>query len=141
MQAETLKGIVCVNVCEIDGKVVVSAEIPGADIAERPVFYKGVGRIKGSYVRVGKSDEPMSEYEIYSYEAFRKRIRDDVRTVENAKMRFFDKERLEGYLVSVKRERKNLAKHVTDSEILELMGVTSENIPTLAGLLTFSRYP
>lgn len=129
------------TVCEIDGKVVVSAEIPSADIAERPVFYKGVGRIKGSYVRVGESDEPMSEYEIYSYEAFRKRIRDDVRTVENANMRFFNEERVEDYLAAVKRERKNLAEHVTDSEILELMGVSFENIPTLAGLLTFSRYP
>ena len=129
------------TVCEMDGKVVVSAEIPSADIAERPVFYKGVGRIRGSYVRVGESDEPMSEYEIYSYEAFRKRIRDDVRTVDNAKMHLFDEERLEDYLAAVKRERKNLAEHVTDSEILELMGVTSENIPTLAGLFAFSRYP
>lgn len=34
--------------------------------------------IKGSYVRVGESDELMSEYEIYSYEAFRKRTRDDI---------------------------------------------------------------
>ncbi len=47
--------------CEIDGVTVVSAEIPGVDIADRPVFYKGVGRIKGSYVRVGESDEPMNE--------------------------------------------------------------------------------
>lgn len=129
------------TVCEIDGKVVVSAEIPSVDIAERPVFYKGVGRIKGSYVRVGESDEPMSEYEIYSYEAFRKRIRDDVRAVAYAKMKFFDEKRMEDYLAAVKQERKNLAEHVSDSEILELMGVTSENIPTLAGIMTFSRYP
>lgn len=47
------------TVCEIDGKTIVSAEIPRVDISERPVFYKGVGRIKGSYVRVGESDEPM----------------------------------------------------------------------------------
>ena len=61
------------TVCEIDGKIIVSAEIPGVDIAERPVYYKGVGRIKGSYIRVGESDEPMSEYEVYSYDAFRKK--------------------------------------------------------------------
>lgn len=35
------------TICEVDGKVIVSAEIPGADISERPVFYKGVGRIRG----------------------------------------------------------------------------------------------
>ena len=129
------------TVCDIDGKTVVSAEIPGVDISERPVFYKGVGRIKGSYVRVGESDEPMSEYEIYSYEAFRKRIRDDIRMVDNAKLNMIDEKRMTDYLSAVKNERKNLADHVTESEILELMGITNNGIPTLAGLMTFSKYP
>lgn len=129
------------TVCDIDGSTVVSAEIPGVDISERPVFYKGVGRIKGSYVRVGESDEPMSEYEIYSYEAFRKRIRDDIRIVENAKMQLFDEKRMSDYLASVKNERRNLAENVSENEILELMGVTSDGSPTLAGLMTFSKYP
>lgn len=129
------------TVCDIDGKTVVSAEIPGVDISERPVFYKGVGRIKGSYVRVGESDEPMSEYEIYSYEAFRKRIRDDIRIVDNAKMQLFDEKRMADYLASVKNERRNLSENVSESEILELMGVTCDGVPTLAGLMTFSKYP
>lgn len=129
------------TVCDIDGTTIVSAEIPGVDISERPVFYKGVGRIKGSYVRVGESDEPMSEYEIYSYEAFRKRIRDDIRVVENAKMQLFDEKRMNDYLASVKNERRNLAENVSENEILELMGVTSDGSPTLAGLMTFSKYP
>ena len=129
------------TVCDMDGATVVSAEIPGVDISERPVFYKGVGRIKGSYVRVGESDEPMSEYEIYSYEAFRKRIRDDIRIVENAKMQLFDEKRMNDYLASVKNERRNLAENVSENEILELMGVISDGSPTLAGLMTFSKYP
>ena len=129
------------TVCDIDGKTVVSAEIPGVDISERPVFYKGVGRIKGSYVRVGESDEPMSEYEIYSYEAFRKRIRDDIRTVDNAKLKMIDEKRMSDYLTAVKSERRNLADNVTENEILELMGITNDGVPTLAGLMTFSKYP
>lgn len=129
------------TVCEIEGKTVVSAEIPGVDISERPVFYKGVGRIKGSYVRVGESDELMSEYEIYSYEAFRKRIRDDIRVIENAKFNLIDEKRMAQYLYAVKSERKNLAENVTDEEILELMGITNGGVPTLAGLMTFSKYP
>ena len=129
------------TVCDIDGKTVVSAEIPGVDISERPVFYKGVGRMKGSYVRVGASDEPMSEYEIYSYEAFRKRIRDDIRTVDNAKFILIDEERMLNYMSAVKNERKNLADNVMENEVLELMGITSGGVPTLAGLMTFSKYP
>ncbi len=129
------------TVMEIDGKTIVSAEIPSVEISERPVFYKGVGRIKGSYIRVGESDELMSEYEIYSYDAFRKRIRDDIRVVENARITLFDNDRLAKYLSYVKSERKNLADNVSDNEIMELMGVTTDGVPTLAGLMTFSKYP
>jgi ATP-dependent DNA helicase RecG len=129
------------TVYEFEEGIVVSAEIPGVDIVERPVFYKGAGRIKGSYIRVGESDEPMSEYEIYSYDAFRRRTHDDLRPVENAKMAFFDEDLLAKYLAAVKRERRNIGENVPNSEILELMGVTSGDIPTLAGLLVFSKFP
>lgn len=129
------------SVCEIDGKMVVSAEIPGTDISERPVFYKGAGRMRGSYIRVGESDEPMSEYEIYSYEAFRKRIRDDIRVVSNAKLSLFDTEKMNEYISAVKSERINLANNVSDEEIMELMGITVDGVPTLAGVMTFSKYP
>lgn len=130
-----------ITVCEIDGKMVAAAEIPGAELHQRPVFYKGRGRLGGSYVRVGDADEPMTEYEIYSYEAFRRRIRDDLRTVKNARFQLFDKERLNRYLETVKFERENLSRNVPDEDILEMMGVTADGEPTLAGLLTFSRYP
>lgn len=129
------------TVCEVEGKTVVSVEIPGVDASERPVFYKGVGRIKGSYVRVGESDERMSEYEIYSYEAFRKRLRDDIRTVEEASFKLLNEARMEAYVFAAKEERKNLAENVSKDELLELMGITRNGFPTLAGLMTFSKYP
>lgn len=129
------------TVCEINDKTIVSAEIPGVDISKRPVFYKGVGRIKGSYVRVGESDEPMSEYEIYSYEAFRNRTRDDIRVVEGASLKLINKERMNQYLEAVRNEQKNLYDNVSGSEILEFMGIAKDNALTLAGLMTFSMYP
>ncbi len=129
------------TVCSVGDKIVVSAEIPGVDVDQRPVFYRGVGRVKGSYIRVGESDEQMSEYEVYSYDAFRKRIRDDLRKVDGAKLSLFDEARLQQYLAAVKRDRPNIANAVSDDEILELTGVTSDGIPTLAGLMVFSHYP
>jgi ATP-dependent DNA helicase RecG len=127
--------------CEIDGKIVAAAEVPAVDILERPVYYRGAGRVRGSFVRVGDADEVMSEYEIYGYDAFRKRVQDDLRKVENAKLSFFNRTRLEQYLVFVKTERKNLAGNVSDDEIMELMGITSDGVPTIAGVMTFSKYP
>lgn len=128
------------TVCEFDQKTIVSVEIPGVDITDRPVFYRGVGRMKGSYIRVGDADEHMTEYEIYSYDAFRKRTHDDLRVVDTAKTSFFDEALVEQYLAAVKKERENLAQ-LPDDEILELMGITHEGFPTLAGLLTFSKFP
>ncbi|MDR2546293.1 MAG: putative DNA binding domain-containing protein [Lachnospiraceae bacterium] len=126
---------------EIEGKVVVSIEIPSVDVIERPVYYKGVGRIKGSYIRIGESNEVMSEYEIYSYDSFRKRIQDDLRKVNNAKRSQFNSEGISKYLDSVKNERRNLSERVSDDVIMELMGITADGIPTLAGVMSFSLYP
>ena len=121
---------------EIDGKIVLSAEIPPVEYWRRPVFYKGAGRIKGSYVRVGDADEPMSEYEVYSYEAFRRRIRDELRTVPECRPELLDQSRLKQYLEAVKQERKNLSS-LPDSEIMELMGITQKGEFTLAAVLVF----
>lgn len=128
------------TVAEIEDKSVVSVEIPAIDISERPLFYRGIGRIKGSYIRVGDADEPMSEYEIYSYEAYRKQTRDDIRVVEDKGMDFFDPVMLNKYLYKVKENRTNLSK-LEDYEILELTGVTKNGIPTLAGIMGLSKYP
>ena len=45
--------------CDVNGKVLVSAEFPGIELTQRPVYYKGAGRVRGSYIRVGEADEPM----------------------------------------------------------------------------------
>lgn len=128
------------TVGDFDGKVVVSAEIPGVDISDRPVYYKGTGRLKGSFIRVGEADEPMSDYEIYSYDAYHRRVRDDIRIAENADISQMDELQVNKYLTAVKENKPNLSQ-LNDGEILELMGITKNGIPTLAGVMCFSKYP
>ncbi len=72
------------TVTHIDDRSFVAAEIPEMDLVEHPCYYKGQGRLKGSFTRIGDSDEPMTEYEIYSYEAFRKKYQNDIRSVPRA---------------------------------------------------------
>ena len=129
------------SVAEIEGKIVVSAEVPGVDVTERPVFYKGRGRLGGSFVRVGEADEPMSEYEIYTYEAYRRRIRDDIRSVDGADMGQLRADLLAEYLRRVKAGRVNLGANASDDEILELMGIRKGVTPTVSGVLMFAKYP
>lgn len=125
---------------QIDGKNVVSAEIPSIDITKRPCFYKGKGRMKGSYVRVGEADIPMSEYEVYSYEAYREKYRDDVRSVERADMSSLDDVKLADYLIRLKSGKPNLAR-LDDEKIYELMSICHNNVPTLSAELLFGLYP
>lgn len=127
-------------VLERDGRMFVSAEIPGIDVADRPCYYTGKGRLKGSYVRVGDADEPMTEYEIYSYEAFRRKYQDDIRPVERASLHTLDHALLEDYLFKLKADRPNLA-HLYTAQICELMSITKNGLPTLAAVMLFSPYP
>lgn len=128
------------TVAEIDGKNVVSAEIPPVDITERPCFYQAKGRIKGSYVRVGDADVPMTEYEVYSYEAYRKKYQDDIRVIERAEMTSLNTAKLESYLFRLKDNKPNLAA-LDDSQIMELMSVVSGGKPTLAAEMIWGLYP
>ncbi len=125
---------------EKGGKFFVSAEIPGIDIAERPCFYQGKGRIKGSYTRVGDSDEPMTEYEVYRYEAFRKKHQDDIRTVPRASFMSLNKPALDEYMIRLRKDKPHLAK-LEDSDIYELMSITWNREVTLAAELLFGLYP
>ena len=128
------------TVAEKDAKFFVSAEIPGINISDRPCFYQGKGRLKGSYVRVGDSDEPMTEYEIYSYESFRKKYQDDVRIVPRAAHEMLDSSLLDAYINRLKAEKKNLSM-MQDVAIRELMSITRNGEVTLTSCMLFCRYP
>lgn len=126
---------------EVDGKTIVSAEIPGVEYSERPVFYRGVGRNKGSYIRVGDSDEHMTELEIYSYISFIKHTHDDARPVPVANFSMLNQPLLGTFLNKVKIDRPNLSKNVSDDQILKLYSIDVDNRPSLGALLAFGIYP
>lgn len=128
------------TVLEDDGKVFLTAEIPAVDIADRPCFYKGKGRIKGSWMRVGDADAPMTEYEVYSYEAFRKKVQDDIRPIERAAESDLDEARLEQYMYLLKKDRPHIAR-LERGHLLRLMSMVVEGRPTLAALQLFGTYP
>lgn len=128
------------TVAEKDDKFFVSAEIPGIDLVERPCHYKGQGRLKGSYTRIGDSDEPMTKYEIYSYEAFRKKYQDDIREVRRATLASLNQELLQKYIDTLKIGKPNLST-IEDDSIYELMSIKREGEITLSAALLFSPYP
>lgn len=128
------------TVCDEDGMVFVSAEIPPVDITERPCFKTAKGRLQGSYIRVGDADKPMTEYEVYSYEAFRKKYRDDIRPAERVTLQSLDQAKIEEYLSRKKHERPNLASMSVPQQY-ELTGITRDGQVTMTALLLFGLYP
>lgn len=129
-----------ITVAEKNNLFFVSAEIPGIDLADRPCHYKGQGRLKGSYTRIGDSDEPMTEYEVYSYEAFRKKYQDDIRSVQRATLMSLNQELLNNYIQLLKNGKPNLSA-INDKDIYELMSITRNNDVTLSAALLFGPYP
>ena len=129
-----------ITVVEKDGKKFVSAEIPGMDLVERPCYYQGRGQLKGSYTRIGDSDEPMTEYEVYSYEAFRKKYQDDIREVPRATMAALDQESLNQYITLLKQGKPHLFS-MKDEMIYELVSIKRNSEITLSATLLFSPYP
>ncbi len=128
------------TMASIDGGVVVSAEIPGMDVSERPCFYEGKGRLKGSYKRVGDMDKPMTEYEIYSFEAFRKKYQDDIRIIDGCGFDTLDPSDLANYLLRLKANKPHLAS-LRDEQIYPLMSILKNGKVTLAAEWLFGYYP
>lgn len=128
------------TVCGDESRVFVSAEIPPVDLAERPCYKTARGRVNGSYIRVGDADKPMTEYEVYSYEAFRRKYRDDIRPVGRGTLASLDNVKVAEYLARKRNERPNLAA-VSEEQQYEFAGITREGKITLTSLLLFGVYP
>lgn len=128
------------TVAQYQGFDICSAEIPPLDLTERPCFYTGKGKIKGSYVRVGDADLPMTDYEIYTYEAFRSHRHDDERTVDRATLSMLDEDALKEYVSKMRKQKPNFA-HFTEDQAYEMLAITRGGKFTLATVLNFGLYP
>lgn len=125
-----------VSVFDADGMAFVTAEILPVDLTERPCFKTA----KGPYIRVRDVDKPMTEYEVYSYEAYRRKYRDDIRLVDGVSLAALDQVRLEQYLLQRRADRPDL-NAVSSEPLYELTGIIRNGQITLAAVLLFILYP
>ena len=88
----------------------------------------------------GDSDEPMSDYEIYSYEAFRKKYQDDVRINERADLSTIDIEKMKAYVERIKEANPRLG-NLPQKDIEKFLNMVIDEKPTLACTMLFSIYP
>lgn len=139
LQMEPVVRALC-STAQIGDKTVVVAEIPEIEAVNRPCFYTGAGRTKGSHIRVGDADQKMTEYEVYSYEAFRQKIEDELRITQRGNLAHIQSPYFDEYMVKLAVAKPNFANMSMD-HVLELQGFAFEEKPTLAGVMLFSEYP
>lgn len=125
---------------EMNDRYFCSVEVPSVDITERPCYYSGKGRLKGSYIRVGTCDEPMTEYEVYSYEAYRKKYQDDIRLIPRVSENALDTKSFEKYIEMLSESKPNLSK-LSKEQIMELMSLKVNGQYSLVSTVLFGIYP
>lgn len=128
------------TITEYEGANICSAEIPAVDITNRPCYYAGAGKVKGSYVRVGDADLPMTDYEIYNFESFKAHVHDDERPIERATLSLLRETDINNFILQMKINRPGFSK-LSEDQIYELLSITRNTIPTLASVLNFGIYP
>lgn len=125
---------------EYEGKNICALEVPSVELVERPCYYKGAGKVKGSYIRVGDADLPMTDYEIYSYESYKKHVHDDEREVERIDLSYMDREILDKYIVEKKQAKPKFSK-LNEEQIYEMLNIKRNERFTLAAVMNFALYP
>ena len=127
-----------------NGKKLLAVKIDEIPQNKKPCYYKTHGIQKGSYIRIGDSDEPMTDYEIYSLQSYRDGIQEDLRPIKRATLDDLDKDKLKEFLEKTKKNKPNFAKF-SDEKILKLSGIiensTGTIFPTLSGIMMFGEYP
>jgi ATP-dependent DNA helicase RecG len=134
------------TVDETEGETIIAAEIEGIPARQKPCFYKPAGLPKGVYIRVGNTNRQMTEYEVFGYLSGRGQPRDDEEIVPDAEVGDLDGALLDDYLGRLRRERSPAVFLEGNREemLMRLHIVASDGKalrPTLAGLLTFGKYP
>ena len=130
-----------ISFCEYEGKIIASAEITEMDSISKPCYYSGKGKSKGSYIRVGDADLPMTEYEIYSYDAFKFKTEDELRTNKRIDSSMFDQIQLDGFIAKAVSVKPNLV-NMDKQTLIMLNGLSDkEGNPTVCGIMLFGKYP
>lgn len=134
------------TVDEIEGMTVVAVEIEELPATKRPCFFKNAGLPKGAYVRVGNTNRQMTEYEVFGYLSSRGQPVLDEEIVAKATADDLDPKLVDSFLEGLRRSRPRAGylDGGRDEALVRLHVLARDGAPTrptLAGLLTFGKYP
>lgn len=134
-----------IQIVGLDGKHLVTAEIPVLDPSLRPSYYRGEGMVRGSYLRVNDGDHRMTSYEVQMVVASRGQPVDDLEVVQGARPADLEPRIVAAYLERLRRIRPYAFSDLDDDRALRRAHVVVDTDQgprlTVAGLLSLGAYP
>lgn len=133
-----------IEIHEVEGKKLVTAEIPEVSYKEKPCYYAGSGMVSGSFFRVADGDRRLTQYEVQGFLDGRGQPLYDIEPVPDALSKDLDPELIKPFIERIR------AKHLktegwSRNKILHTYRILTKfkthEVPTLAGLLSFGIYP
>ncbi|MEW2441458.1 ATP-binding protein [Micromonospora marina] len=134
-----------ITTVEIDGRMVVTCEVPMLARDQRPCHKRNLGPWAGSRIRASDGDRRLTDYEVAVLLANRSDQRHDVAPVPGASIADLDQDLLAGFLKRIRQTKGEIFRRVSDEKALTMLNVLTRHeaslVPTLAGLLVFGVYP
>ena len=128
----------------VEGKTVVTAEIPEASFKEKPCYYKGSGMVSGAYIRVADGDRQLTQYEVQGYLDGRGQPSYDIESVPGTSVGDLSQTRLRAYLMEIRQKFSRMAEWDDDKILLAtriLVQSDEKTCLSLGGLLTLGGNP
>ena len=130
----------------VEGASVVAVEIPALPPTSRPCHLRSEDAFTGSYVRVGNTDQRMTQYQVYGYLSGRGQPTFDEEAVPTATLADLDDGVVLPFLQDIESRRPRAFRHaISTTDRLRAFGIVADDggslRPTLSGLLLFGKYP
>jgi ATP-dependent DNA helicase RecG len=130
---------------QVDGATLVVAEVPEAELGQKPMYYRGAGLTNGAFIRVADGDRKLSQYEVQVMLASRGQPREDETPVPEATLDDLDPELVAGLLERLRHPERSIFRRRTDEEALRTLKALVRHedgwVPSLGGLLALGAYP
>lgn len=134
-----------VEIEAFEDSLVVRADVPALDNAEKPCYVTDRGEYSGAFIRGGDGDHKLTHYEVTQLIANQKQPEWDREVISEADMSHLDAALVPGLLSRVRMRQPRAFGELSDDESLVMLGAAAETDsgyrPTLAGYLTLGVYP
>jgi ATP-dependent DNA helicase RecG len=134
-----------IDVHTVEGAMLVVAEVPETELAQKPCYYRGAGLTNGAFIRVGDGDRKLSAYEVQLMLASRGQPREDETPVPDAGVDHLDTELVAGLLKRLRQPEASYFRQLADERALQVLKVLvrcdDRWVPSLGGLLALGTYP